>query len=181
MELIGNRVVIRPLERRDLTHVFKWWNDPEVMYYADDDPEPHSTMKDIEDRYNRETGEWADSTARYLIQTTSGQPIGHVMYRGLRSDTRSVWTGITIGERDYWGNGYGTEAIRLFLQFLFEEMHLHKVSITVSDFNARAIRAYEKCGFRHDGVLRHNAVVHGKFVDHFVMSILEDEFSSHPS
>ena len=181
MELIGHRVVIRPFARDDLPYMFKWWNDPEVMYYANDDPEPHNTMEDLEDRFESETGEWADSVARFLIQTTSGQPIGDVMYRGLRSDTRSAWTGIVIGERDYWGRGYGTEAIRLFLRFLFEEMRLHRVSITVSDFNTRAIRAYEKCGFRRDGVLRHNAVVHGEFVNHLVMSILEDEFSPHPS
>jgi RimJ/RimL family protein N-acetyltransferase len=50
----------------------------------------------------------------------------------------------------------------------------------VSDFNRRAIRAYEKCGLHHDGVLRHEAIVEGKYVDHLVMSILEDEYWALP-
>lgn len=62
-------------------------------------------------------------------------------------------------------------------QIPFEHRHVHKVSLTVSDFNLRAIRAYEKCGFRRDGVLRHNAILDGKYVDHIVMSLLEDEYA----
>jgi len=113
--------------------------------------------------------------ARFVIETKDGTLIGDIMYRWYRADVRSVYTGIFIGEKEYWGQGYGTEAIKLFLRYLFVDKQLHKVAVTVSDFNKRAIRAYEKCGFRKDGVLRDNAIVNGKFIDHIVMSILEDE------
>ena len=177
MRLDGEKVSIRPITRDDLPFMHRWCNDPEVMYYADDNPEPHKTEADVEEQYRRETEEWSDSMRRFTVEAIGGDPIGTIMYRALRRDTRSAWMGITIGEKSFWGRGCGTEAIRLFLKYLFKEMKLHKVAITVSDFNKRAIRAYEKNGFRHDGVLRHNACINGAFVDHLVMSILEDEYS----
>jgi RimJ/RimL family protein N-acetyltransferase len=98
------------------------------------------------------------------------------MYRNYCEDTRSAAMGLYLGEKAYWGQGCGSEAIRLLLDYLFREMKLHKVHITVSDFNTRAIRVYAKCGFRRDGVLRHNAIIDGRLVDHLVMSILEEEW-----
>ena len=119
MRLVGKRVVIRPITRDDLPLMHRWGNDPEVMYYANDDPEPHKTMKDVEEQYRRETEQWANSTGRFIIETTTGDPIGTIMYRGLRSDTSSAYTGIYIGEKPFWGKGCGTEAIQLFLGYLF--------------------------------------------------------------
>ena len=176
MQIIGDRVVIRPIEKEDIPVVLRWWNDPEVMYYANDDPNPYKTLQELEEEFAQEEGEWSASMARFIIEAKDGTLIGDIMYRWYRVDVRSVYTGIFIGEKEYWGQGYGTEAIKLFLRYLFVDKQLHKVAVTVSDFNKRAIRAYEKCGFRKDGVLRDNAMVNGKFVDHIVMSILEDEF-----
>jgi len=176
MSIVGDKVIIRPIEKKDLPLVLPWWNDPEVMYYADDDPNPSVTLQDLEERHAKEKSEWSKSMARYVIQTKEGKLIGDIMYRGYRADVRSAYMGIFIGEKEYRGQGYGTEAIKLFSEYLFVDKQLHKIAITVSDFNTRAIRAYEKCGFRRDGVLRDNAIINGKFVDHVVMSILEDEY-----
>jgi RimJ/RimL family protein N-acetyltransferase len=176
MRLVGERVVLRPIEREDLPTVLPWWNDPEVMLYTDDDPHPRKSLAELVERHERETGELAGSTARFVIETVAGRPIGDIVFYAYRADTRSAWMGVMIGERASWGQGYGSEAIRLFLRYLFEEKGLHKVSLTVSDFNTRAIRAYEKCGFRHDGALRDEALVDGVYVDHLVMSLLEDEY-----
>ena len=179
MRMVGKNVSLRPIGRDDLPSMFKWMNDPEVTLYADDDPHPSQTREDIEEQYRQETEEWADSMKRFIIETTAGHPIGTIMYRAYRKDTRGAWAGITIGEKSFWGKGYGPEAICLLLAYLFTEMKVHRVSVTVSDFNGRAIRAYEKCGFRSDGVLRDNALIDGKYIDHFVMSILENEYFGH--
>jgi len=176
MQIVGDKVVIRPMRKEDLPVVLRWWNDPEVMYYANDNPNPCKSLQELEEEFEKEKSEWLESMARFVIETKDGTLIGNIMYRWYRPDIRSVYTGIFIGEKEYWGHGYGTEAIKLFLRYLFVDKGLHKVAVTVSDFNKRAIRAYEKCGFRKDGVLRDNAMINGKFVDHIVMSILEDEY-----
>ena len=62
-----------------------------------------------------------------------------------------AWVGIGLGERDYWGNGYGTDAMRLMLRFAFDELNLQRVSLGVYAYNPRAIRSYEKAGFRREG------------------------------
>jgi ribosomal-protein-alanine N-acetyltransferase len=176
MQIVGDRVVIRPIEKEDLTSLLSWCNDPEVMYYANDDPAPHKTLQELEEEFAKQKGEWSASMETFVIETRDGTLIGDIMYRWYRPDIRSVYIGVLIGEKEYWGHGYGTEAIKLFLRYLFIEKQLHKVAVTVSDFNKRAIRVYEKCGFRKDGILRDNAIIDDEFVDHIVMSILEDEY-----
>ena len=177
MRMDGRRIVIRSIEEEDLPLVLPWWNDPEVMYYADDDLHPSLTLQDLQQRHAKEIGEWRHHMERMVIETKDTRLIGDIMYRGYQSDVRSAYMGLLIGMKDLWGQGYGTEAIWLFLEYLFVQKEMHKVAITVSDFNTRAIKAYEKCGFRRDGVLRDNATVEGKYVNHLLMSLLEEEYA----
>ena len=75
-----------------------------------------------------------------------------------------------------WGKGYGTEATRTILSFAFNELNLHRVELEVYDFNARAIRTYEKAGFRHEGTRRKALFRDGSYHDVHVMGILREEF-----
>ena len=83
---------------------------------------------------------------------------------------------IGIYDRRFWSAGYGTEAIRLLLRYAFDDLGLHRVDLLVIAYNARAIRAYEKCGFVREGVLRESALVDGVRHDDVLMSILEQEY-----
>ena len=86
-----------------------------------------------------------------------------------------------IGERAYWSRGYGTDAVTAYLAYLFHEFNLHKVYLRVEEYNARAQRAYEKCGFRRDGVFRDHTFLGGRYYDSIIMSITEDEYRErHP-
>lgn len=91
-----------------------------------------------------------------------------------------LWTAgidIFIGEPDARDRGVGTEAVRTLLQYLFEVKRLHRVTIDPEVGNRRAIRSYEKAGFRFDGVLRHNdRFEDGRYADTHFMSIIEDEW-----
>lgn len=89
---------------------------------------------------------------------------------------RDAWVGIGIGSRDDWSKGYGTEAMRLALRYAFTELNVHRVSLDVFSYNPRAIRSYEKAGFRYEGRLRQ--VVHrdGEWTDIVFMGILHTEW-----
>ena len=89
---------------------------------------------------------------------------------------RKAVQGIFIGEKEYWGRGYGSDAIRALLGFAFREMNLHRVYLSVYDYNERAIRCYEKCGFRHEGRLRKARFSDGRYHDELMMGILREEF-----
>jgi RimJ/RimL family protein N-acetyltransferase len=87
-----------------------------------------------------------------------------------------VW--ILIGEREYWGKGYGTDAMRVFMRYAFEEWNLHRLSLRVFGFNRRAIRSYEKCGFVHEGACRQALNKIGERWDDIWMGILRSEWQA---
>ena len=86
------------------------------------------------------------------------------------------WVGIGIGEPEYWGNGYGTDAMQTFLRYAFLELNLHRVSLGVFSYNPRAIRSYEKAGFVLEG--RERQAIHrdGNRQDALIMGILREEW-----
>src|SRR5919107_1358942 len=91
----------------------------------------------------------------------------------LVGDNGSAMFHITIGEKDVWGKGYGTEATQLMLEHAFAHLGLHRVALAVFSFNERAIRSYEKAGFRVEGRAREAIWRKGRFWDEISMSVLE--------
>jgi RimJ/RimL family protein N-acetyltransferase len=90
--------------------------------------------------------------------------------------SRDAFVGIGIYEREDWGKGYGTDAMRLIVQFGFIELNLRRITLTVFEYNPRAIRSYEKCGFQVEGRMRGRIVKDDKRWDVLFMSILRDEW-----
>jgi RimJ/RimL family protein N-acetyltransferase len=86
------------------------------------------------------------------------------------------WLGIGLGEREYWGKGYGSDALRLILRYAFQELGLQRVTLTVFEYNPRAIRSYEKVGFIHEGRCRKAIHRDGERADLLVMGILRQEW-----
>lgn len=84
----------------------------------------------------------------------------------------NAWIGIGLGERAAWGQGYGTDAMRLIVRYGFEELDLHRISLTVFDYNPRARRVYEKLGFEVEGRLRQALHKDGQRADILVMGLL---------
>ena len=89
---------------------------------------------------------------------------------------RDAFVGIGIGETDYWGRGYGTDAMNILLRFAFAEINLRRVTLSVFEYNPRAVRSYEKAGFRHEGRLRKVLNKEGKRWDALYMGILREEW-----
>ena len=87
-----------------------------------------------------------------------------------------AWVGIGLGERKYWGNGYGTEAMQLALRYAFTELNLHRVTLGVFDYNQRAQRSYAKAGFKLEGRLRGELHRQGQRWDVLIMGILRKEW-----
>jgi RimJ/RimL family protein N-acetyltransferase len=86
--------------------------------------------------------------------------------------------GIFIGDKNYWGKGYGTDAMSVLVKFIFEQMNIHKVKLNVFSYNERAIKSYEKCGFKVEGVLRQEIFRDGKYYDEIIMGLLKEEYSA---
>ena len=89
---------------------------------------------------------------------------------------RDVSIGIGIGERDFWGKGFGTDAMKVILRYAFTEIDMRRVTLDVFEFNPRAIRSYEKAGFRLEGRMRKALNKEGKRWDMLFMGILHEEW-----
>ncbi len=175
--LIGERVRLRGIEREDLPTFVRWFNDPEVRQYLMM-YEPMSMAK--EERWFEEMLERKNDFV-FAIEAQIGEQwvfIGNVGLHRIDWKNRTAMFGIALGEKAYWGQGFGTDATRTMLRFAFEELNLHRVELEVFDFNPRAMRSYEKAGFRHEGTRRQALFRHGRYHDVHLMSILQSEYVS---
>jgi RimJ/RimL family protein N-acetyltransferase len=115
---------------------------------------------------------------RLAIETKEGLAIGMCgLHRG-RPEDRNAELGIMIGDKSYWSNGYGTDAMLTLLRLGFDSMNLHKVSLGVFEFNERAQACYRKCGFVEEGRSREEYFQDGRYWDIVRMSVLRDEFKA---
>jgi len=171
--LTGDRVTLRPLDKEDLIHVRKWSNDPEIRRLTGE-VKP-MTDQAAEDFYRR-TLDHNDRVWFIIELNENGDPIGEAGLLRMFPAWRTTDLSIIIGERDAWGKGYGTEAIMLLLDYAFGALNFHRVALGVVGFNERALRFYERVGFRRGGVQRDGYYSGHQYHDFVMMSILEDEF-----
>jgi RimJ/RimL family protein N-acetyltransferase len=105
-----------------------------------------------------------------------GSPIGQIELVGIHELQRRAEVHLSIGEKDVWGRGHGTRAVRLVLQHALEDLRLRRVFAMADADNARVIRLFEKCGFAREGLLREHRLRHGRPVDMVVMGLLGREY-----
>ena len=169
--IAGERIVLRAWERADLETFLRWFNDPEVTQYIGN-AYPSLSM----DQETRFYEQGMENTHRYCIVTKAGALIGNCSLNRVDPVCRHAEIGIVIGEKDYWGQGYGREALGLLLQVGFAGLGLNRLYLRVVDFNQRAQRCYRAAGFVEEGRLRQGVFVHGRFHDMHIMSVLAEEY-----
>lgn len=170
----GQKVVLRRPRADDLPHVRRWYVDPELARLTRYQTRP---MSDSEiELFFRSRLLAPDALAYAILELPSQRLVGFTTFSGLDADNGSVLYHITIGEREAWNRGLGTETTALMLGHAFERLGLHRVGLTVFEFNERAIRAYEKAGFRIEGRLREAVRRDGRFWDEITMGVLEHEW-----
>jgi len=182
--IYGERVRLRAIERSDIPTFVRWFNDPEVRrYLLMYTPMSHAQ----EERWFASTLERQDDFL-FGIEAREADTWVHIGNLGLhRVDWRNrcALFGIVLGEKSYWGRGYGTEATRTMLRYAFDELNLHRVELETYAFNPRARRCYHKAGFRDEGVRREAHYRDGVYHDVYTMAILKADWqaaqSSDPS
>ncbi|HYG59645.1 MAG TPA: GNAT family protein [Symbiobacteriaceae bacterium] len=143
----GEVVALRPVTQSDLPLLQAWDEDPAIIELMGRKFE------------GTNASEWLRSLGRkrscraWVIETLEGRLIGELELAELNWRTSSGELRICIGDKDYWGHGYGTDAIRVALAAAFTELGLHSIYLRVFATNLRAIRCYERLGFRKVGVL----------------------------
>src|SRR5512138_2506905 len=134
---------------------------------------PHKAAKWMEE----EVGEMSPASYYFTIRTLAEDKlIGELGLDVVNWSGRDAFVGLGIGEVEYWSKGYGTDAMNILLRFAFTEINLRRVTLTVFEYNPRAIRSYEKAGFQHEGRKRLSLNREGRRWDELFMGILREEW-----
>jgi len=171
MLITGKLVELRAIERNDVPNYVPWLNDPEAMAYFGGH-EPVSLA--AEEHWFEEQGK--NPTVRNFAIYHQGEHVGGAGFAHLDFRERSAEVGLFIGRKDLWDKGLGRDVLRALMQHGFEQLNLHRIYLRVFAENARAVRCYEKAGFRHEGRMREAHFRHGRYLDMLTMSVLEDEY-----
>jgi RimJ/RimL family protein N-acetyltransferase len=121
-----------------------------------------------------------DDEVMYWASGGSGDAVqsrGQIEEQAHRISRRAT-LGMMIGDRQYWGKGYGTAVIKLFVRFLFTRYNLHRIDLATFSENQRAIRSYEKCGFVAEGVRRKAMWTVNGYRDQVMMGLLREDWDA---
>jgi RimJ/RimL family protein N-acetyltransferase len=155
----------------------RWTRNSEYRRLLDSEPPSLWSAKNIKDWFEKELEKTAQDSFFFTIHTNDmDKLIGFVALRGVLWNQGDAWVGIGIGEPEYWGKGYGTDAMRLALRYAFMELNLDRVTLVVFADNPRAIRSYDKAGFKLEGMERQVVRRDGKIGDLLTMGILRQEY-----
>lgn len=176
--IAGKRVTLSPWRRDDLALLRRWGEDGAVMQFWG---ERQPLMR--EDAFERHAQRGSPFTeyqgsGSFCVRDEHSRPIGHLQYEGGDSRDRRVQIGVFIGEQDARDQGYGTEAVIILLNWLFNHRNMHRVWLTIQADNHRAIRVYEKIGFVREGTYREHNFYDGGWNDEHLYGILASEFNA---
>jgi RimJ/RimL family protein N-acetyltransferase len=175
--LIGNRIRLTADVETDPPVIAGWWRDSEYGRLQDDEPAYPKPVDHISEWFADEIDK---ESIGFQIRARDGDRL--IGFVGLFVDwpNQDAWLGIGIGDRADWGQGYGTEALKLALAYAFDELNLARVSLSVLGNNPRAIRAYEKAGFVLEGRSRGHNLYDGQRLDEAFMGILRLDWERQP-
>ncbi|MCX5800452.1 MAG: GNAT family protein [Candidatus Eisenbacteria bacterium] len=170
----ANRVSLRALGAEDLERTLQWVNDPEVTRFT-------GTVFPVS---GSEHQFWyqellKDHTRRmFAIMTSDGKHIGNIGVKNIDWVARNAEVLVYIGEADFRGKGYGTEAIAALSDFAFRRLNLHKLYARVFSYNERAAKSFEQCGFQGEGLLREHVFRDGRYHEVVILGLLRKEQES---
>lgn len=175
--LVGNKVILRGMTREDLPLLWRFNNDLEVELAGGGDPPKPQAYERLVSDYDRDMSMGGRDPAQFAIEA-DGKFIGHCGVFNFNNTAHTCELGIGIGDKAYWGKGYGRDALNLLLDYAFRYRNFHRVWLWVHADNERAIRAYRACGFVEEGRLREHMWSNGRYVDAVYMGILASEWAA---
>ena len=173
--LKGKKVLLRPMKQEDIVRQHEFNQDPEL--YGLDSTYPRVSPLESAQAFYESRTKFDENIAPFAIEA-DGKYIGYCSLMDLRNRYGNLELGIMIGDRAYWGRGYGRDAVRLLLDYGFRHLGARRIALTTHVKNERAIRCYRACGFVEEGRPRRVVWIEGEYTDLVNMSILREEWQA---
>ena len=176
----GALVRLAAVDPDEMSKAMPRWNlDSEFYRMLDSGPQAMFSAKKVKEWIEKDLEKDPAQDMFFSIRALADDRlIGFMSLFDNTGHTGDALVGIGIGEREYWGKGYGTDAMRVMLDYVFNELNYRRLSLIVFEHNPRGIRSYEKAGFVREGRLRGMMARDGRRWDWFWMGILRQEWAA---
>ena len=171
-KLVGDSIYLSPRSTEDAEKYTEWMNDFETTDYTG----RSGAIMTIEKEKEYLESHSGDEACFAIVRLEDDELIGTIGLEKIDHLNRKATLGIFIGDKESRNKGYGTEAIKLILEYGFRYLNLKNIKLNVIEFNQRAKACYEKCGFKEYGRRRKCCFINGKYYDKIEMDILAEEF-----
>jgi RimJ/RimL family protein N-acetyltransferase len=171
-KLKGKRIYLSPINIEDVETYTEWLNDLDVTISLGNPGFLYGLEKEKEALEGMIKG----GNDFAIITNDDDRLIGNCGLFSVNERHRKAELGIMIGDKNYWDQGYGREAIELVLNYGFNILNLNNIMLNVYSFNKRAIKCYENIGFKEIGRRRETYILGKRKYDEILMDILADEF-----
>lgn len=168
----GDRIYLSPVNPDDYEIYTKWVNDPEVAQYMSFRSQLMSIAIERSALENMAQGDYVFA----IVRLSDDVLIGNIGLEDINYVSRRATLGIFIGEAENRSCGYGSEAIKLLLDYGFNTLNLHNIDLSLVADNERGYACYKKVGFKEYGRRRDGTFKNGYYFDSILMDILDSEF-----
>lgn len=176
--LEGDRITLTPLQIENIYKHFEWNNDPELNRLDNELPfrkEPFGVFKE---RFEQMVYRPIPDTIDFEVHVEDGTLIGVAYAVDISKNHRHCSIGVTIGDRDFWGQGYGRESLEVLLDYCFNKLGMHRVSTETFEYNEAWRQLVKDAGFQREGVERDYLFRDEAYWDKEVYGMLEEEYSA---
>jgi ribosomal-protein-alanine N-acetyltransferase len=174
MDLVTDDILLRRPEPKDIGYLYQYRNDWNVIKHLGGFSKGYS-VKDLDEWIDKHRAK-EDEIIWIIAERQSDKCLGHAGLYNIDHRVRKAEFAIMIGDKTKWGGGIGTLVTRSVIEYGFRQLNLHRMYLTVLKANERAIKLYEKLGFKHEGVFRDDQFRDGEYIDVVSMAILEQEW-----
>jgi RimJ/RimL family protein N-acetyltransferase len=166
----------RAWEKEDLKLVHQWENDFELIMYSRSLPMNSMSMTQIERMYEERMKE--EKNLYFIVETINpNEPVGIATIRKEEwANVKTAGVGTYIGKKELWGKGYGKQITVAMLEMSFFHLNMERCDAWSVEYNTRAHRTLQACGFKKVGVMRETSFVNNKKWNSFVFDILRQEY-----
>lgn len=173
---MSGRIYLRALELDDYKTSIEWRRDDEIWDMVCGPK--YFVSSEYEKKWVSDAIFSKDKIVLAICLTENDKYIGNIILQSFDLINRTALTGIMVGDKLGWGNGYATEAYMLMLNFAFNERGLNRIYAHVLKSNIGSLKMHEKCGYKQEGVLRQSIYKDGEFQDQVLLSVLRCDFKS---
>ncbi|MFH1310752.1 MAG: GNAT family protein [Candidatus Omnitrophota bacterium] len=176
MEINGKRIYLKILTTKDdLTNYLRWMNDSDIVRFTESKGKSYS-QEDLNDYISAMSNDKNHFFGVYL--NNDNRHIGNIKLGDINIVHKRADIGLIIGEKDLWGQGFGTEAIELLIAYAFKELNLRKVVAGMYADNLGSYKAFLKSGFKECGRLKDNVFLEGRFIDGILVEKINENYKS---